>query len=189
MRHLRHRVLWFDERGLRRREGGPRQRIQVAGKRGAPAAWITRAPRAGQRAVVQNALLFGQAFLGLRQPVQALPVRRGLGCLCLECLVHEIKLLAHTGEPLDFIGACRFFRADLRGFREAFARQVSAGAPLKACSVGFSGHFFCISGSETRHEDTISHRPAAIKLGRGLSLAEVRGRVFDACVNAKDVEL
>jgi hypothetical protein len=95
--------------------------------------------------------LLGQPFLGLGQPIQALPVRGGLGCLSLECLVHQIELLAHAGESHVYIGAWRFMRAELRGLRKDFCRWFSAGEPLKAGSVSFSGIFAGISGGEASH--------------------------------------
>ena len=40
-----------------------------------------------------------------------------------------------------FIVDGRVMRADLRRLRESVCRQVSAGEPLKACSVRLSSHF------------------------------------------------
>lgn len=108
-------------------------------------------PRPGQRTTRQKALLFRQPLLSLREPVQALPVWGGLVCLCLECLVHEIKLRSHAPESSENVSARRVMRAALWRLREGFCRLCSAGAPLKACSVAFGGHFAGSSGVEASH--------------------------------------
>jgi len=46
-----------------------------------------------------------------------------------------------------------------------------------------------VSFATTADRQVSHHRPGPALAGRGLSLAEVRGRVFDARVNAKNVEL
>ena len=91
---------------------------------------------AGKRAAIEESFLFGEAFLGLSEPVKALAVGRMLAAFGFDGCVHLVELEADAVEPPGQVRGSGLRRL-VNGKRQAVTRR---GWAVRECS-GFSGGF------------------------------------------------